>query len=108
MKIRHESELEVCRLWLRENKIKNGRVKHILKHARKAVQNSSTSESGFVWLYPEGVSDPPVNILQVQIELVTDSSHEIYSSVQVPPDGQDYTAEEIAKILDFWVKFVRI
>lgn len=83
---------------MRANKLKNGRVKHILTHAKKAVNNSAVPD--FVWLYYEGVSDPPVSLLRVQIELVTNSVQENYSSGPASSSAPEYTAEEVEKIIN--------
>lgn len=48
--MRSLEDLEVIRTWCRAIKLKNGRIKNILKRARRAVLNPSMPD--FIWLYP--------------------------------------------------------
>jgi hypothetical protein len=44
VKITSEADLEKTRQWCKENRLKNGRIKHILKHAERALHNLEISE----------------------------------------------------------------
>jgi hypothetical protein len=51
VKIRNNLDLDAVQPWLKRNKMKNAKIKQILKQARKAIDNPEISE--FNWMYPQ-------------------------------------------------------
>jgi hypothetical protein len=95
VKITSEADLEKTRQWCKENRLKNGRIKHILKHAKKTIHNPEISD--FTWLYPEGVTEPPENFKRVYIKPCSKTSFESYSTETTK--SFEYGNAEVEKIM---------
>ena len=98
VKIRSEQDLEVVRGWCKQNGLKAGKLRKIIRKARSAIRNPEIEE--FVWLYPRGISDPPESLVRVQLEVCSDTTKEFYTQEAVKSDSvSGYTQAEIDDIL---------
>jgi hypothetical protein len=77
VRISTEPDLDVTRAWCKSNNMKNAKIKKILRSAKRALKKSDLQS--FVWLYPECWTEPPENLVRVQLEVCTDSSVEVYT-----------------------------
>jgi hypothetical protein len=72
-----EQGLEATKSWCKFNKMKNAKIKKVLRSAKRALKNPN--DQSFVWLYPKCWTEPPENLARVQLEVCTDSSVEVYT-----------------------------
>ena len=75
--------------------MKNAKIKKVLKSARRALKNPDLQS--FVWLYPECWTEPPENLVRVQLEVCSDSSAEVYTQEAVK--AKEYTDNDIDEIV---------
>lgn len=95
VKIRKDTDLSLLRAWAKANGVKNGRLKKILKQIKRATTDPEFSE--LVWLYPQGSIDPPLELLRVEIETVSDFFQELYTVEAL--QKSEYTEEDADKIV---------
>jgi hypothetical protein len=70
-----EQDLEATKSWCKSNKMKNAKIKKVLRSAKRALKNLNLQS--FVWLYLECWTEPPENLVRVQLRVCTDSSVEV-------------------------------
>jgi hypothetical protein len=91
VRISTEQDLDATRAWCKSNKMKNAKIKKVLRSAKRALRNPDLQS--FVWLYPEFWTEPPENLVRVQLEVCTDSSVEVYTQEAVK--AKEYTDKDI-------------
>lgn len=94
VKIRKDTDLSLLRAWAKANGVKNSRLKKILKQIKRATTDPEFSER--VWLYPQGSIDPPLELLRVEIETVSDFFQELYTVEAL--QKSEFTEEDADKI----------
>jgi hypothetical protein len=94
VRISTKQDLEATKSWCKSNKMKNAKIKKVLRSAKRALKNSLQS---FVCLYPECWTEPPENLVRVQLEVCTDSSVEVYTQEAVR--AKEYTDKDINEIV---------
>jgi hypothetical protein len=87
--------LDATKAWCKSNKMKNAKIKKILRSAKRALKKPDLQS--FVWLYPECWTEPPENLVRVQLEVCTDSSVEVYTQEAVK--AKEYTDKDIDEIV---------
>jgi hypothetical protein len=100
IKIRKTTDLDCMQRWAKSNQFKNGRLKKIMKHVRRAVSDPEFTE--LIWIYPPNSSDPPPDFCRVEIEVCSDCTQELYS-VEALKDVEytDADAEKIVSEITF-------
>jgi hypothetical protein len=90
-----EQDLEATKSWCKSNKMKNAKIKKVLRSGKRALKNPNLQSS--VWLYPECWTEPPENLVRVQVEVYTDSCVEVYTQEAVK--AKEYTDKDIDEIV---------
>jgi hypothetical protein len=87
VRISTKQDLETTKAWCKSKKMKNAKIKKVLRGAKRALKNPDLQS--FVWLYPECWTEPPENLVRVQLEVCTDFSVKVY--IQEAVKAKEYT-----------------
>jgi hypothetical protein len=95
VRISTEQDLEATKAWCKSYRMKNVKIKKVLRSAKHALKNPDLQS--FVWLYLEFWTEPPESLVRVQLEVCTDSSVEVYTLEEIK--AKEYTDKDIDEIV---------